>query len=104
MFSLQGYGPSILQGTILTIELCLVSLVISMLLGIITALAKLSNSRPLNIAAQSYTTFIRGVPELVLMLLIFFGGQMFINQLGPMVGYSGLSTGHIWPKPSGVQF
>ena len=88
MFSLQGYGHSILQGTILTIELCLVSLVISILLGIITALAKLSNSRPLNIAAQSYTTFIRGVPELVLMLLIFFGGQVFINHLGPMIGYN----------------
>jgi arginine/ornithine transport system permease protein len=89
MLSLQGYGPSILQGTILTLELCLVSLVISIPLGIITALAKLSGSRPLKIAAQSYTTVIRSVPELVLMLLIFFGGQMLINQLGPMVGYEG---------------
>jgi arginine/ornithine transport system permease protein len=89
MLSLQGYGPSILQGTILTLELCLVSLVISIPLGIITALAKLSGSRPLKIAAQSYTTVIRSVPELVLMLLLFFGGQMLINQLGPMVGYEG---------------
>jgi arginine/ornithine transport system permease protein len=89
MFNLQGYGTTILQGTILTIELCFVSLVISMILGIITALAKLSGSRTLNIVAQSYTTVIRAVPELVLMLLIFFGGQIFINQLGPMVGYEG---------------
>jgi len=87
MLNLQGYGPSIIQGTILTIELCLASLVISMVLGIITALAKLSDSRLLNIAAQSYTTIIRGIPDLVLMLLIFFGGQVFINQIGPMVGY-----------------
>ena len=87
MFSLHGYGPSILQGTILTIELCLASLAISMFLGIITALAKLSRSRTLNIAAQGYTTIIRGIPDLVLMLLIFFGGQVFINQIGPMVGY-----------------
>ena len=87
MLDLQGYGPSILQGTILTIELCLASLVISMLLGIITALAKLSVSRVLNIGATAYTTIVRGIPDLVLMLLIFFGGQVFINQLGPMVGY-----------------
>jgi arginine/ornithine transport system permease protein len=87
MLNLQGYGPSILQGTLLTIELCLASLAIAMFLGIITALAKLSGSRPLNMAATVYTTVIRGIPDLVLMLLIFFGGQVFINQIGPMVGY-----------------
>lgn len=87
MISLHGYGPSILQGTVLTIELCLASLVISMFLGIITALAKLSRTRILNLAAQAYTTIIRGIPDLVLMLLIFYGGQVFVNQVAPMVGY-----------------
>ncbi len=88
MLNLQGYGSSILQGTILTIELCLASLVIAMFLGIVTALAKLSSNRILTISATAYTTIIRSVPDLVLMLLVFFGGQIFINQLGPMVGYN----------------
>jgi arginine/ornithine transport system permease protein len=88
MLNLQGYGPSILQGTILTIELCLASLAIAMLLGILTALAKLSHSRPLSLLAQTYTTVIRGIPDLVLMVLIFYGGQVFINRIGPMVGYN----------------
>ncbi len=87
MFTLHGYGPSIVQGTILTIELCLLSLAIAMLLGIIGALAKLSSYRALNIAAQVYTTVIRGIPDLVLMLLIFFGGQIFVNNFATMVGY-----------------
>ncbi len=87
MLNLQGYGPNILQGTLLTIELCLASLVISTALGIIAALAKLSGVRVLNLIAQTYTTVIRGIPDLVLMLLIFFGGQIFINQIGPMLGY-----------------
>nr|NJM03559.1 ABC transporter permease [Desulfobacula sp.] len=87
MFSLQGYGPGILQGTLLTIELCLASLAISMVLGIITALAKLSRVRAANLIAHAYTTIIRGIPDLVLMLLIFYGGQVFINQIGPMLGY-----------------
>ncbi len=87
MFTLHGYGPSIVQGTILTIELCLLSLAIAMLLGIIGALAKLSSYRALNIAAQVYTTVIRGIPDLVLMLLIFFGGQIFVNNIATMVGY-----------------
>jgi arginine/ornithine transport system permease protein len=89
MLSLQGYGPSILQGTLLTIELCLVSLAIAMVLGIITALAKLSRVRAANFIANAYTTIIRGIPDLVLMLLLFYGGQVFINRVGPMLGYDG---------------
>jgi arginine/ornithine transport system permease protein len=89
MFSLHGYGPSILEGTLLTIEVSLASLAISMLLGILGALAKLSASRSLQMVAQTYTTIIRGIPDLVLMLLVFFGGQVFINQMAPLVGYEG---------------
>lgn len=87
MFDLHGYGASLIQGTILTIELSLVSLAISMVLGIITALVKLSAPKPLKIIAAAYTTIIRGIPSLVVMLLIFYGGQVFINQLAEMVGY-----------------
>jgi len=87
MINLHGYGPSILDGTFITITVSLVSLAISMLLGIIGALAKLYGFAPLRMAAQTYTTVIRGIPDLVLMLLVYFGGQVFINQVAPMVGY-----------------
>ena len=87
MLSLHGYGPSILEGTVLTLEVSLASLIIAMLLGIFGALAKLSGAKSLRLIAQVYTTIIRGIPDLVLMLLIFFGGQVLINQLGPMIGY-----------------
>ncbi len=87
MFSLHGYGPSIFEVTILTLEVSLVSLFIAMLLGISGALAKLSNSVALRAFATVYTTVIRGIPDLVLMLLVFFGGQVFVNQMAPLVGY-----------------
>jgi arginine/ornithine transport system permease protein len=58
-----------------------------MVLGIITALAKLSRVRAAHFIANAYTTIIRGIPDLVLMLLLFYGGQVFINQVGPMLGY-----------------
>lgn len=89
MFNLHGYGLSILEGTVLTIEVSLCSLALAMLLGMGGALAKLSNSRALKLAAQTYTTIIRGIPDLVLMLLVFFGGQVCINQLAPVMGYEG---------------
>jgi len=88
MFSLHGYGPSILQGTLLTLEVSLASLVISVLLGVLGAVSKLSSSPFLKTSAQVYTTLIRGIPDLVLMLLIFFGGQVFINQIAPSFGYT----------------
>ena len=88
MFSLHGYGPSILEGTILTLEISFISLFLAMLLGICGALAKLSSSRFLSLLAKTYTTVIRGIPDLVLMLLVFFGGQVFINQVAPFFGYN----------------
>lgn len=87
MFSLHGYGPAIFDGTILTLQVSLVSLVVAMLLGISGALAKLSGKKSLRVIAQLYTTIIRGIPDLVLMLLIFFGGQVLINRVGPILGY-----------------
>jgi arginine/ornithine transport system permease protein len=87
IFNLHGYGGSILEGTRLTIEVSLASLAISMLLGILGALCKLSVVVPVRLTAQTYTTLIRGIPDLVLMLLIFFGGQIFVNQLALLIGY-----------------
>ena len=88
MFDLQGYGPSILiEGTLVTINVSLVSLAIAAVLGMVGALAKLSGQPLATGAASVYTTVIRGIPDLVLMLLIFFGGQVFINQMAPLVGY-----------------
>ena len=43
--------------------------------------------------AGVYTTVVRGVPDLVLMLLIFFGGQMLVNQVIEGLGYEDLCRG-----------
>ncbi|MBF0467921.1 MAG: ABC transporter permease [Desulfamplus sp.] len=87
MLNLHGYGPSILAGTVLTLKVSVFSLLIAMMLGFTGAMFKLSKSRILNVVAQTYTTIIRGIPDLVLMLLIFFGGQVMINQIAPKFGY-----------------
>ncbi len=81
MIDLQGYGPSIFKGSILTIEVALLSLVIAVLLGLVTASGKLSQNKVAQGVATTYTTLIRGVPDLVLMLLIFFGAQIMMNNV-----------------------
>ncbi|MCX2522642.1 ABC transporter permease [Larsenimonas rhizosphaerae] len=80
MLDLHGYGPRLLEGSLLTLELALLSLLLAVLLGLLSASAKLSSSRILRGIAHVYTLVIRGVPDLVLMLLLFYGGQIGINM------------------------
>jgi His/Glu/Gln/Arg/opine family amino acid ABC transporter permease subunit len=83
---LHGYFPAILQGLASTLTVAAVSLAIACLFGLFGALAKLSGSRVAGIIADVYTTLIRGLPELVLLLLIFYGGQIGINKLADRMG------------------
>lgn len=87
MIDLHGYSASIAEGTLLTIGVSLNSLAIAVVLGVLAALAKISGSRILHTLANIYTTVIRGIPDLVLMLLVFYGGQMLVNQAALWVGY-----------------
>ncbi|RMS54969.1 Histidine ABC transporter, permease protein [Pseudomonas amygdali pv. photiniae] len=80
-FSLKGFGPLLLEGTWMTIKLAVLSLALSILLGLIGASAKLSSSALLRVPAQIYTTLIRGIPDLVLMLLIFYSLQTWLTML-----------------------
>jgi histidine transport system permease protein len=76
---LQGYGALILEGTFATIKLALLSMLLAVSLGLIGASAKLSNQRLLRVLATGYTTLIRSVPDLVIMLLLFYSLQILLN-------------------------
>ena len=84
---LHGFLPSLLEGAAVTLAVALSSLAIAVLLGLTGALAKLSRSRVAQAVAGTYTTLIRGVPDLVLMLLVFYGGQVAVNTVAPMLGH-----------------
>ena len=86
-FSLKGFGPLLLQGTWMTVKLSFLCLLLSVVLGLIGASAKLSTSALLRVPAQAYTTLIRGVPDLVLMLLIFYSLQTWLTQLTSALGW-----------------
>ncbi|HKT97768.1 MAG TPA: histidine ABC transporter permease HisQ [Paraburkholderia sp.] len=84
---LQGYGPLILAGTWQTVKLSVLSLVLSFVLGLIGAGAKLSKNRVVYGAGTAYTTLIRGVPDLVLMLLLFYSLQIWLNMFTDWLGW-----------------
>ena len=83
---MSEYYWSILHGALLTVAVSLAALAVSIVLGLMGAAAKLSGNKPLVVLATIYTTIIRGIPELVLMLLVFYGGSIGINHLLELSG------------------
>ncbi|MFZ3082741.1 ABC transporter permease [Rhodoferax ferrireducens] len=82
----SSYYSSILYGAVLTVGVSLAALLVAIILGLAGAGAKLSG-RPILVAlATLYTTIIRGIPELVLMLLVFYGGTIGLNNLLEAMG------------------
>ena len=86
---LHGYGASLLAGAMLTLSVALGSLLVAALLGVAGAAARLSHSRALRLAAQAYTTVVRGVPDLIMMFLVYYGGQIALNKLADHYGGDG---------------
>lgn len=85
---LQGYSQLILEGALVTLELALSSVLLALVIGLIGAGGKLSQNRLLSTVFGAYTTLIRGVPDLVLMLLIFYGLQIALNNLTELLGFA----------------
>ena len=80
----HGFGPLLLAGTWVTIKLAVLSLAASFALGLVGAAAKLSTNRVISRIGTLYTTLIRAVPDLVLMLLLFYSIQIWLNDLTDM--------------------
>ena len=76
----DGFGPLLWAGTVETVKLAVLSLAAALVLGLAGAAAKLSPNRAFATLGTAYTTLIRAVPDLVLMLLLFYGMQILLNQ------------------------
>ena len=96
---LYGYSQVIIQGTLVTLELAISSVILALVIGLIGAGGKLSKSRIISGFFGCYTTLIRGEPDLVLMLLIFYGLQIALNSLTESIGMSQID---IDPMSAGI--
>lgn len=96
---LYGFSEVILKGALVTLELAIASVVLAVVIGLAGAGAKLSRNRPLAWLFEAYTTLIRGVPDLVLMLLIFYGLQMLLNLITETLGFEQID---IDPMAAGI--
>ncbi len=84
-----GWGPRFVQGTILTIEISLAGYAVGIAFGLLGVWAKLSNRVAARIAGQLYTTLVRAVPELLLIILLYYTGTAAIANLLARIGVAG---------------
>ena len=97
MLQLHGYGELLLQGTLLTIKLGITSLIFGLIFGLLGAAAKLSSVAIFRHMANFYTTVIRGIPELLVVFAIYFGGDVLLSALAKSIGYTGrVEIGSFW--------
>ena len=85
----EGWGDEVGSGVLVTISLAAATLPLGLALGFFIALAKQSEEPSLRLAANIYTTIFRGLPELLTLFLVYFGGQIGIQALVRLFGGEG---------------
>ena len=87
-FGDTGWGDELFRAALMTIAVSITAMLIGFSFAAIFTPLKLSKLKSLNLVANIYTTVIRGVPELLVIYLFFFGGSGAIMFVGSMFGYN----------------
>ncbi|HRO12806.1 ABC transporter permease subunit [Amaricoccus sp.] len=87
MESLVRYAPLLASGALVTVALAVLALVLATLLGALGAAGRLGGGRIGGAVVAGYTTVVRGIPDLVMLLLVYFGGQRLVNTVAAGLGF-----------------
>ena len=87
-FGKTGWGDELFYATLMTIAVSITAMIIGFVFSLIFTPLKLSNRKYLNLIGNFYTTVIRGVPELLVIYLLFFGGSGAIMFVASIFGYN----------------
>ncbi len=86
-FGDKGYGDEMFWGAVKSVEIAFFAYAFGLVLGLLGAIGKLSGGPILKMILEGYTTIVRAVPELVLILLLYYAGTDSINGLLKLVGH-----------------
>ena len=86
-FGDTGWGDELFYATLMTIAVAITAMLIGFFFALIFTPLKLSKNKFLNVIANTYTTIIRGVPELLVIYLFFFGGSAAVMFVASIFGY-----------------
>jgi polar amino acid transport system permease protein len=79
-FGPGGWGDELLQGLWITVTLALATLPFGLIGGLLIALAKNTGEKSLVLAANVFTTIFRGLPELLTLFIVYYGGQIALQR------------------------
>mgnify|MGYP001340970373 CR=1 FL=1 len=87
-FGDTGWGDELFIATLMTVAVSITAMFIGFLFALVFTPLKLSKNKLFNFLGNSYTTIIRGVPELLVIYLLFFGGTGAVMFVASMFGYN----------------
>jgi octopine/nopaline transport system permease protein len=91
-FGPQGWGAAMVAGAAMTVGLAVASFLIGGLIGAVVAWAKIEGGRFLRTLAGMFTTVFRGVPDLLVVYLFYFGSGAVIGPVASALGIEGFTT------------
>lgn len=81
MDAITGWWDDYFWGSVVVVQVFVVALIMTVLFGLIGAAAKLSNSRLAKAIAGGYTVIFRGTPEILVLLLVYFGTAVTLTAI-----------------------
>jgi len=88
-FGPKGWGLLLLQAALMTVAVSCTAFALGSLIGSLIAWARIEGNRALNVAADAYTTVLRGIPDLLVIYLLYFGGSTALTALAHALGANG---------------
>ena len=85
----QGWGDEMLRAASVTLLLSLSAMSIGLFISVFGVMSKLSDKFYVRVIADVYTTIVRGIPELLVIYLLFFGGSNAVMGMAKLFGYHG---------------
>ncbi|MBN8933886.1 MAG: ABC transporter permease subunit [Rhizobium pusense] len=88
-FGPEGWGAALAAGVAMTILIAVAGFLTGAFIGIFGAWAKIAGGPVARTVAGTYTTVLRGIPDLLVIYLFYFGGSAAISAIGRLLGGEG---------------
>lgn len=88
-FGCEGWGRSLLAAAAMTLAVALCGFLLGMVIGGLLAWARLAGNLALRVGSDTYTTVLRGIPDLLVIYLFYFGGSLVMTNIATAFGGEG---------------
>ena len=88
-FGPGGWGELMLIAAAMSVAVAASGFLVGTVFGSLACWARLSRSAPARLIADAYATALRGIPDLLVIYLLYFGGSSLLSRVAAIFGSSG---------------